>query len=73
MNYRGRSVLGDEVEKPADTPIELSVTPLGEVAALLLSAQKANTRAGAWRYSEDVAKLLMDAGLFVDMERGDGQ
>ncbi len=79
MNYRGRSVLGDEVEKPVDTPIELPQTPLGEVAELLLSAQKDIGAIGMSSPSDIMALVhvandkLAQARILVDVERGDGQ
>ncbi len=85
MNYRGGSVLGDEVEKPVDTPIELPVTPLGEVAELLRDVQenmgRARTRLRLPAIeSEATYELLITANdklaqarILVDVERGDGQ
>ncbi len=65
----------------ADTPIELPVTPLGEVAALLLSAQKENmllgpNSAGEYEITQrqlSVNDKLAQARLLVAVERGDGQ
>ncbi len=83
MNYRGRSVLGDEVEKPADTPIELPVTALGKLVDLLQEIQEENVAAtwgsmgaGAMPLTErqlSINDKLADARLLLDVIIGDGQ
>ncbi len=61
------------------TPIELPATPLGEVAELLLSAQKDIGAIGMSSPSDIMALVhvandkLAQARILVDVERGDGQ
>ncbi len=56
-----------------DTPIDLPVTPLGSVAALLLSAQIDNMADPSTERRSKINDKLAQARILVDVLRGDGE
>ena len=78
-----KEIEGPHLHYETDTPIELPVTALGEVAELLLEIQRdlgdihvALLTGGLPRTAGSLIEAmekLMQAGLLVDVIRGDGQ
>ncbi len=82
--HRAADINGGHPMNVADTPIELPVTALGEVARLLREAQSKVVVVSSWHGDGPHCKVctemllegndkLSQALILVDVERGDGQ